>query len=63
MLKSASLKSRRAVDGLKAWDLLHQKDYDLLVSDVEVPNMTGLELTSKVKSDEKAKGTSCLWYW
>lgn len=56
MLESAGFKVTEAVDGLKAWDLLHQKDYDLLVSDVEMPNMTGLELTSKVKSDEKLKG-------
>ena len=56
MLESAGFKVTEAVDGLKAWDLLHQKNYDLLVSDVEMPNMTGLELTSKVKSDEKLKG-------
>lgn len=44
-----------AEDGQIAWDLLreHADDITLLVTDIEMPNMDGFELTQKIKTDER----------
>lgn len=55
MLEAAGLSVTEAADGLIAWDLLHQRSFDLIVSDIEMPHMTGLELTEKIKSEDKFK--------
>jgi len=36
-------------DGLEAWDALHSDRYDLLITDNNMPRMTGLELASKTR--------------
>lgn len=38
-----------AVDGQEAWDLLQKRKFNLLITDVEMPNMNGFELTDRVK--------------
>ncbi len=38
-----------AADGEQAWDLIKQHQPDLLVSDIEMPKLTGLELAQRVK--------------
>ncbi len=38
-----------AADGELAWDLIKQHQPDLLVSDIEMPKLTGLELAQRVK--------------
>ena len=40
-----------AGNGHEAWDLLEQYDVDLVVSDIMMPEMDGLELCGKLKSD------------
>jgi signal transduction histidine kinase/DNA-binding response OmpR family regulator len=40
-----------AGDGQSAYNLAMQNDYDLIVSDVMMPNITGIELCNKLKSD------------
>jgi len=45
-----------AVDGKEAWDVLQTKEFDLLVTDIEMPVMDGFELTQQVKQNEKFKG-------
>jgi len=40
-----------AADGEIAWDLVKLHKPDLLVSDIEMPNMTGLELAQRVNDD------------
>ena len=40
-----------ARNGVEALNIIHQKDLDLIISDVMMPEMGGYELTEKVKSD------------
>lgn len=45
------------VDGQLAWEELQREPakYDLLLSDIAMPNMTGLELLARVRADERFK--------
>jgi len=49
-LDKANLKSMAVEDPLKALDLLTQKKFDLVFLDVDMPNMTGFELCSKLRT-------------
>lgn len=42
-----------AVDGLEAWEKLKENDYELVVSDIEMPRMDGFELTKRIRKDER----------
>ena len=40
---------RSAADGAEAWELFQQQSCEILMTDLEMPRMTGLELIEKVK--------------
>ncbi len=40
-----------AVDGQDGWNALLQRDYDLVVTDVDMPRMDGITLTKKIRKD------------
>jgi two-component system chemotaxis response regulator CheY len=40
-----------ANDGEEAWALFNSKNYDLLITDWNMPNMNGLELVKKVRAN------------
>lgn len=42
-----------ADDGLTALPMLRAKDYDFLVTDWNMPGMTGIELLKEVRADER----------
>lgn len=42
-----------AEDGMVAYELLQKNDYDLLLSDINMPNMDGYELIEKIKKELK----------
>lgn len=42
-----------ADDGTTAWDILNREKIDFIVSDWNMPNMTGIELLRKVRSSEQ----------
>jgi two-component system sensor histidine kinase and response regulator WspE len=42
-----------AVDGMDGWNALRAGAYDLTITDVDMPRMTGIELVSKIKGDPK----------
>ncbi len=49
MLKKEGYEVTCAEDGAKARDLLTKKSFDLVISDLQMPNMTGIELLKYVK--------------
>ncbi|NLE11547.1 MAG: response regulator, partial [Actinobacteria bacterium] len=51
VLEAAGYYVKPAVDGLDALSALHDEDFDLVISDIEMPRMDGFELTSKIRSD------------
>jgi two-component system chemotaxis sensor kinase CheA len=55
LLESAGYDVTAASDGLEAWNLIQGDAPDLIVSDVEMPNMNGFELTQRVRGDHKLK--------
>jgi two-component system sensor histidine kinase and response regulator WspE len=42
-----------AVDGMDGWNQLTLNAYDLVVSDVDMPRMNGIELVTRIKADPK----------
>ena len=44
-----------AEDGLKAMEIMEQDKPDLIISDVMLPYMNGLQILQKVKSDDELK--------
>jgi two-component system response regulator PilR (NtrC family) len=49
MLKKEGYEITLAEDGLKAKEILVKKSFDMIISDLQMPNMTGLELLKHVK--------------
>lgn len=49
MLEVFDFSSRRAADGEEALSLLNQDNFSLLITDLRMPKMTGLELLKAVK--------------
>jgi two-component system chemotaxis sensor kinase CheA len=52
-IENAGFYVKTTVDGLEAFEVLQQEDFDLVVSDVEMPRMNGFELTTKIREDKK----------
>jgi len=49
MLKKEGFEVTCAEDGLKAKEVLAKKSFDMVISDLQMPNMTGIELLKHVK--------------
>jgi len=53
IIESAGYKVKTTVDGLDAFNALGAEDFDLVVSDIEMPRMSGFDLVSKIRSSDK----------
>jgi two-component system, chemotaxis family, sensor kinase CheA len=51
ILETSGYAVETATDGLEALTTLRHREFDLLVSDVEMPRMNGFELTTNVRAD------------
>ncbi len=57
ILEASGYHVKTAVDGQEAYTTLKTEEFDLVVSDVEMPRMNGFELTAKIRSDKKVEET------
>jgi len=53
ILESVGFSVKLAKDGREALEKLENQKFDLIVSDVDMSNMNGLELTAEIKNDDK----------
>ncbi|MBR9978010.1 MAG: response regulator [Bacteroidetes bacterium] len=53
ILIASGYEVKTAVDGIDALTHMREEQFDLIVSDVEMPRMNGFELTEAVRKDEK----------
>lgn len=49
-----------ADDGSTAWPLIQTNHYDLIVSDLNMPNLSGIELLKRLRLDNTLKNTAFL---
>ncbi len=56
-LKSIGVTFEEAADGQLAWNRLCEQpnDFKVVLSDVNMPNMNGIELLKKIRSDQRFK--------
>lgn len=55
LLENSGYEVTVAVDGVDGWNILQLKRFDLVISDIDMPRMNGIELIKKIKSDPKLK--------
>lgn len=51
LLANAGYKITPVADGLAAWEALQKTGFDLLITDNDMPNLTGMELITKLRRD------------
>ena len=51
LLENAGYDVDVAVDGLEGWSAVRLVDYDLVVSDVDMPRMNGIDLVKRIRSE------------
>jgi two-component system sensor histidine kinase and response regulator WspE len=55
LLEGAGYAAEVAVDGMDGWNAVRVGNYDLIITDVDMPRMDGIELASLIKQDENFK--------
>ena len=53
ILQTSGYKVTTAVDGADAFTKARTGDFDIIISDVDMPKMNGFELTAKIRGDKK----------
>jgi len=53
ILESAGYDVKTAIDGIDAITILKTEDFDLVVSDIEMPRMDGFDLTTKIRGEKR----------
>lgn len=60
LLESSGYKVDTAVDGMDGLNMLRSGDYDLLITDVDMPRMNGIELVKTVRQDPSLRSLPVL---
>jgi len=55
LLESAGYAADVAVDGMDGWNAVRTGNYDLVITDVDMPRLDGIELASLIKKDDVFK--------
>jgi len=55
LLASRGYLTDGATDGLDGWNAVRASQYDLVIADVDMPRLSGIELTSLIKQDPQLK--------
>lgn len=55
LLQNKGYKVQTAVDGVDGWNAIRIGQFDLVVTDVDMPRMNGIDLVRSIKSDPKLK--------
>jgi len=55
ILRTAGYNVTVAINGLDALTKLYSQEFDLIVTDVEMPEINGFELTERIRNDERFK--------
>jgi len=53
LLENAGYEVSSAVDGMEGWNMVQKSDFDLIISDIDMPRMNGIQFVSTVRSDKK----------
>ena len=53
ILESSGFEVHLAVDGAEGWNAIRLGDYDLVISDIDMPRMTGFELVKQVREEPR----------
>jgi two-component system, chemotaxis family, sensor kinase CheA len=53
IMERAGYRVQTASDGIEAFASLKQHDFDIVVSDIDMPRMNGFSLTEKIRADER----------
>ncbi len=53
LLTNHGFRVDEAADGVKAWNLIKQEDYQLIITDVDMPNLDGIELLRQIRGANK----------
>jgi two-component system chemotaxis sensor kinase CheA len=53
ILEAAGYEVKSAIDGIDAFTQLRTGEFDVVVSDVDMPRMNGFDLTAKIRADKK----------
>jgi two-component system chemotaxis sensor kinase CheA len=56
ILEASGYRVTTAIDGSDALSRLKTEDFDIVVSDVEMPRMDGFELTAAIRRDTRLSG-------
>ena len=59
-LKKAGFAVTSAHDGLQALDIAKEEEFDLILSDINMPNMNGIELCKQLRTINDYKSTPIL---
>jgi len=55
LLENHGYKVDVAVNGMDGWNAVRTNPYDLVIADIDMPRMNGIELVRRIKSHEKLK--------